>query len=89
MTSVLERGISFSKWDGHTLLAWLEVWVGVPFWYIAAIRNCLQSGKTLAVSVGGGQSIDARMCSLAVCMTGVVSVHLSNKDLQCVHYVWL
>ena len=50
LNSVLEQGTPFSRWDSHTLLAWLEVWVGVPFWYIAAIRNCLQSGKMLAVS---------------------------------------
>ena len=50
LNSVLEQSTPFSRWDSHTLLAWLEVWVGVPFWYIAAIRNCLQNGEMLAVS---------------------------------------
>ena len=31
-------------------MAWLELWVVVPFWYIAAIRSCLHSGEMLAVS---------------------------------------
>ena len=48
--SVLEEGLPFRKWNSKMLVAWLEVWVGVPFWYIAALRNCLDSGETLAVS---------------------------------------
>lgn len=51
LSSVLEKGTPFSQWDSSTIVAWLEVWVVVPFWYIAAIRSCLQSGEMLAVSV--------------------------------------
>ena len=42
-------------WLGAWLrgVAWLELWVVVPYWYIAAIRNCLQSGEMLAVSEWG------------------------------------
>ena len=49
--SVMDQGLPFRKWDSKTLVAWLEVWVGVPFWYIAAIRNCLENGEMLSVSV--------------------------------------
>ena len=38
---------------GVWLGAWLELWVVVPYWYIAAIRNCLQSGEMLTVSERG------------------------------------
>ena len=48
--SVMEQGLPFRKWNSRTLVAWLEVWVGVPFWYIAAIRNCLDNGEKLSVS---------------------------------------
>ena len=34
-----------------TLVAWLEVWVGVPYWYIMAIRNCIANGAMLNVSL--------------------------------------
>ena len=27
--------------------------MGVPFWYIMAIRNCLDNGEALSVSCGG------------------------------------
>ena len=50
LTTVLQRGLHFSHWDTTMLVAWLEVWVGVPYWYIAAIRNCITNGATLNVS---------------------------------------
>ena len=53
LNSVLEQGTPFSQWDSNTVVAWLELWVVVPYWYIAAIRNCLQSGEMLAESEWG------------------------------------
>ena len=53
LTSVLDQGTPFSQWDSSTVVAWLELWVVVPFWYIAAIRSCLHSGEMLAVSEVG------------------------------------
>ncbi len=55
MSEVLEKGTPFAAWDSSMVIAWLEVWVGVPYWYIAAIRTSLRSGAMLAVSgwVGG------------------------------------
>ena len=51
LSSILAEGTPFSHWDSSMIIAWLEVWVVVPFWYIAALRNCLQSGEMLAVSL--------------------------------------
>ena len=50
LQEVLGQGTPFSLWDSPTVIAWLEVWVGVPYWFIAAIRMCLQNGAMLAVS---------------------------------------
>ena len=50
LNEVLERGTPFAAWDSSMVLAWLEVWVGVPIWYIGAIRNCVHSGAMLSVS---------------------------------------
>ncbi len=58
MTEVLKKGTPFAEWDSSMVIAWLEVWVGVPYWYIAAIRTTLRSGAMLAVSQkeeGGGK----------------------------------
>ena len=72
--SVLEEGIPFRKWTAKLLVAWLEVWVGVPFWYIAALRNCLDSGETLAVCVCSCVCVlmCVRLC-ISVCMLKMFS----------------
>ena len=51
LNEVLEQGTPFTHWEEPTIIAWLELWVGMPYWYIAAIRSCLQNGAMLEVSV--------------------------------------
>ena len=51
LDEVLQQGTPFTLWEEPTIIAWLEVWVGMPYWYIAAIRACLQNGAMLEVSV--------------------------------------
>ena len=32
------------------MIAWLEAWVGVPSWYISALKDSVNSGSLMEVS---------------------------------------